>query len=526
MDLNGHLNLICYSGGTATTHSIYTASDLRNAAWTGVTVTLTQTTWSVKVNGGLTASVSGTTPTMTSAWTWFLLNGDLGTSGGSTLAAIQHGGNIAYSHWAIYPQVLPAWRQAAHYAAAITGFGLLPAPQGLALSQVANAAPSGGSGTSSYSFTPDGSLTGGGYSGYALSVVATAQAGSLTSGPSERAFITGLFLPDPPFGNLGYGVWIGWSSLSPQVALYTASTAGAETGAAVAAGSGDALSGGYGSGTAGSGVCQVSGGTGASPPSGPSALGDTVAQRWERILGYGLVTSPNRAIDSSASLPVQAALDIGGSAAGQNLQNLVDSDNGLAFIDNGNTMSYRSRPHLAADTPAWFIGMNVSAGQLPFEGDVTWSSDPQQVYTAITIQPYSPDGATLPVITPSNATAVNAAQEQYNPRPKPVTSYLQSQPKMQSQANWLFATFGGLTRRAAVITIKAAAHPASWVAIAGMNVGDIAQIYDAPFGQPATTGNYRVAQIARRISNGANGSPVEGTAVLVLTPLPPGGYWT
>ena len=129
------------------------------------------------------------------------------------------------------------------------------------------------------------------------------------------------------------------------------------------------------------------------------------------------------------------------------------------------------------------------------------------------------------MIEPANATAVNAAQEQYSPRSKSVTSYLQSQAEMQSSANWWFANFGGLTRRAAVITIKAASHPASWVAIAGMNPGDIAQIYDAPFGQPATTGNYRVAQIRRSISNGANGTPVEGTMVIMATPLP-SYYWT
>jgi hypothetical protein len=58
-----------------------------------------------------------------------------------------------------------------------------------------------------------------------------------------------------------------------------------------------------------------------------------------------------------------------------------------------------------------------------------------------------------------------------------------------------------------------------------MNVGDIAQIYDAPFSQPATTGNYRVAQIARSVSNGANGNAVEGKMVLVLTPVP-SYYWS
>jgi hypothetical protein len=44
-------------------------------------------------------------------------------------------------------------------------------------------------------------------------------------------------------------------------------------------------------------------------------------------------------------------------------------------------------------------------------------------------------------------------------------------------------------------------------------------------GQPATTGNYRVSQISRSVSFGANGSKVEARLVLVLDPLP-ASYWS
>lgn len=324
-------------------------------------------------------------------------------------------------------------------------------------------------------------------------------------------------------------MYASFTSLAPSVSLYTAASAVTETNAATVCGNSDTWTGGYGSGATGTGVCQVAGGTGASPPSAPSSLGDTVAQRIERILGYGLVTAPVRAIDSSASLLVQAALDTAGQQAGASIQNQADSDNGWLYIGNEGVLHYRSRPHLAADQAAgavWQIGMNTLAGMIPFDDTIEWSSDPQKIWDVITVAPYAPDGATLPLVVPSNATAVNAAQAQFGPRPKNVTSYLQDQSKVQAAANWWFATFGSLQRRASVVAVDAARHPAAWPMVLGMNISDIVQVYDAPLGQPATTGTYRVSQISRSISYGANGSQIEGKLVLVLDPLPPGGYWS
>lgn len=527
LDLSGHLILETFNGATGTNHTIYSASDLRSASWHHVMLTCTTSTWTVYVNGGLTAQVSGSGAGMTSAWTWLVINGDLGASGGSTLSAQVHGGNVAYSHAEVYPSVLPAWRVLGHYCAAITGFGLLPAPQTVAISTVNNSL--GGT-----SYVPDGSLFGGNYGGtgglsrstYTFSALAVAQAGSFTSGPSARATNAGFGQQHGGSNFFGDAVWVSWTALAPAVAVYTSASATGETNAATAAGSGDSFSAGYGGSATGAGVCQTAAGSGASPPAGPSSLGDTVAQRVERVLGYGQVTSPNRAIDSTASLLVQAALDVGGQQAGANCQNLVDSDNSLLSVDNQNTLCLRSRPHLAADTVAWFIGMNTIAGMIPFDDSIEWSSDPQRIWDAITVTPYSPDGATLASLTPAAAAAANAGQQQFGPRPKTITSYLQDGTKQQAQVNWSLANFGILQRRGSVIAVNAATHPTAWGMVAGMNVSDIVQIYDAPLGAPATTATFRVSQISRSMSNGANGTPVEAKMVLVCDPLPPGGYWS
>ena len=73
MDASGHLSLITYAGATPTTHTVYTASDLRSGSYFHACLLLTQTTWRVLVNGGATCDVSGTAAGMTSAWTWLLV---------------------------------------------------------------------------------------------------------------------------------------------------------------------------------------------------------------------------------------------------------------------------------------------------------------------------------------------------------------------------------------------------------------------------------------------------------------------
>ena len=45
---------------------------------------------------------------------------------------------MSLSHWAVFPYILPAWRILAHYTAAITGFGLLPAPVATQISPVSS----------------------------------------------------------------------------------------------------------------------------------------------------------------------------------------------------------------------------------------------------------------------------------------------------------------------------------------------------------------------------------------------------
>lgn len=523
MDLNGNLSLITYNGATPTSNSVYTSSDLRNAEFFHAVVELTATTWTVYINGGLTATVSGSATGMTSAWNWLILNGDLGASGGSTLSAIQHGGNAAYSHVAVYPGLLSQTRVLAHYVAAVTGFGLIPAPQTLQLSTVGVSPPT--------QFTPDGTafdgsygVSGGAKAPFSFSALAVAQAGSYTSGPSARVIIAAIGPGGSPA--IGDAVWVSWTSLSPSVAVYTSAAANAETNAATCCGSGDSFTAGFGGTATGRGRCQTAAGTGSSPPSGPTSLGDTVQQRIERILGYANATYPGRSIDP-ASLMVQAATDIGGQQASQNAENITLSDGGLLFINNLGNLVYWQRTHLAAQysSPAWVFTPGGTGSQYPYYRDINWLADPQRVWNAIAITPFSPEGATLALITPQSAAAVKASQQQYGAQPQQFTSYLQSTTEMQNQANWLFTEFGTIRIRIENLKTDASAYPAAWQLVLGANVGDIISAQNWQLGNVGPTGTFRISHIDRRIHFAGQDGEVEGI-IEITADFEPSTYWS
>jgi len=522
LDISGHLILETFAGSTGTTHSIYSSSDLRSSSFHSVKIALTTTTWTVYVDGGQTALVSGTAAGMTSAWTWLILGADCGTAGGSSLGSAVHMSNIALSHAEVYPGLLPAWRELSHYAAATTGFGTIPAPQSVAVSTVGNQLAGVG-------YVPDGSEFRGSYgssgsaaTAFGFSALVTAGIGSYSSGPSARSTIAAIG------GNTGGTIvgkasWVSWTSLAPQSVVYTAASANAETSAGTADGSGLAFTAGYGGSATAAGVCKTGGGAGASPPTGPDALGDTVANRLERILSYGGVTSPNRAIDATASALVQAALDVGGQQAGASIASIVSSDYGMLFVDSNGTTCYKSRPHLSSDTVVWNISSAGPDYGYPYSKDQNFGNDPQFVYNVIQVNQYSPDGASLPATTPANASAATASQSQYGPRPLSVgtTSYLQSTALIQSAVNWLLSTFGALERRVLTATVDAAGYPPAWPYVLSVQCGDLLQITDQPMqGGPLSVGTYRVSLISRKVAFGANGSKPTGAVTVTCDPVP------
>ncbi len=530
----GVLNFITYNGSTPTTHAIYSTADMRTSDWHHFAITMTASAWTVYVDGGQTAKVSGTGAGMTSAWTYLLAAGDTGTAGGTGTGSIAHSGNVSLAHLAVYSTQLPAYRITAHYWSAATAFGLLPAPQGVTATMINN--QTGGEGNT---WAPDGSVFQGTYTGVSSSTVATfsaivtANAGSYSSGPS--AWATSAIIGERIFA------WTGWTTgLAPLFTVYTAASHGSETGASTTVGAGDSYTAGYGASATGTGNCHVAGGSGASPPASPTSTGDTVGQRLERVIGYagaagigyGAVISPCRAIDP-APLLVQAATDVGGQQAGQNLTNVAQSDGGLLFIDNLGNLSYWQKSHLAAQysSPVWTITPNApptagaAANAIPYLSDIKWSADVQRIWNSITITPFSPEGASLPLIIPSSTATVIASQQQAGSQPLQITSYLQDQTEMASQANWLLTNFSTARIRVENLTVDATSNAALFAFLLGVNIGDVTSVQNWAIGNTGVTGTFRISNVRRDIRFAGEDGAVRAT-ITIQGDFEPSSYWT
>ena len=549
LDNSGHLNLITYNGGTGTSHSVWSASDLRNGTWTAVDITLTTTTWEVRLNGGVTAAVSGSATGMTSAWTYLILCGDFGTAGGTTPSSLEHGGNMSLSHWAVFPYILPAWRILSHYTAAVTGFGLLPAPVAGQASPVSSppvnvslATPAAGwqaTNDSSYQTTPDGQYYDGSYgdSGnrpalFGYSLVVTANAGTYSSGPSARAIISGLgqvigdgSSPVETFNTYGDALWLSWTGVAPLFTVYSSAAATAEKALETVIADGVPVTSGYGAGAA--------------PPAAATPLGDSAGQRIERLMRAGRTTSPQRSIDPSPPLVQAPGSSGGGTQTGTAVQAIQASDQGFLAVDNAGNLFYWMRSHLASQysSPVWVITPDApptpgaSATAIPYDREIRWvDSDPQRIYNTITVAPFSPSGAQLPELTPTDAAGVESSQATYGAQALAITSWLQDQTVMQSQANFLFTNYGAPQTRAENVRIDAAPYPAAWLLVAGISVGDVVSLTKWQIGDGGPVFTLRTTMINRKIRFGGmnDGNAGEGEVVasveLVLDAEPSSYY--
>lgn len=525
LDLSGNLNLITYNGSTPTSHSVYSTTDLRDANWRHFAVTLTQTTWAVFINGGLRAHASGTATGMTSAWTYLVVNGDMGsTHGGGATSSITHGANVEVSHVAVYPGQLPAWRLLSHYNAATTGFGVIPIPASATASSDNISVTSGG-------LTLDGQYnTAGTYASGSPStlfyypVQAIAIMGAHHSAPAPYTLGIAAGISGSPSGQMT----VACDGVSDEFAFYTLNnsfSSFALTQASVSCAGYDIYTSGFGASTVSIALAHIAAGSGAAVPAGPTALGDTVGQRIERLLGYGNATSPARCIDP-APLQLQAALDIGGQQAGNNIQNIVLSDGGMLFIDNLGNLNYWQRTHLASQysSPVWTIG--PTSPHIPYYPEIRWLADPHRIWNNIDVQPYSPSGVSLPISTPSNGAGVVTSQQRYGAQPYQINSYLQSTSEMQNQADWLFSNFGQPQRRAEKVRIDAAAYPLAWGLVLGVNVGDVVTIEDWQIGGGGAVNTFRVTEIERKLFFGNSNDETSVAEVILTCDYEPSSYWS
>ena len=516
-DLGNGVSLSLDSGGGlqftygGATTSVYDSIDLRNTTWFGVTVTMTGSAWTVYLNAGITAQVSGT-GSAGDGWGTFTA---AGTAAGAGI------GNASYSHLAVYSEALPAARVLAHFTAAYTAFGQLPAPQSADVTFEDTAgggayAPDGNFYRGSF-FTPVLSIRDIGNAAVAIYVNATA--GDAYSSVQPVETYTWNTTSDNGF------MWAtATSQAAPGYQWYVSGDAGQEQA--------------YGTSVAD--YLYVDGyGSGATPPASPSALGDTAGQRVERIAQAGGLTVPVRCIDPSPE-PVLAELDTGGQACGDGMSNIAQSDQAFLFVDNLGAICYWQRSHLASQPVRWVLGEGVTSGQNPYLIDAGFDTDPQQVKNDIEITQFNVNTqatagnqglstgsgeATGGLVYGPSADLypqVLASQELNGTCGYQLTSYLQNPVSIQAQADWIFTSFGTPVQRVTNLTVEAAgtADVIRWQFVLGANVGDVIQVTRANPGQPAFTILARITRIHRKIDFGAKTAQAQ-----VIADYYPPSYW-
>jgi hypothetical protein len=210
----------------------------------------------------------------------------------------------------------------------------------------------------------------------------------------------------------------------------------------------------------------------------------------------------------------------------------------MLFIDNTGNLTYWMRDHLASQysAPRWTLTPSAppTAGatvdKIPYYEEYRIVNDPQRIYNVITVQPFSPSGAQLPLLTPTDSTGVRTSQIQHGAQPLAITSWLQNQATMQSQANWLFLNFGSPQTRAELIRIDAGPYSSAWNLVASINVGDIVTFEEWQVGGGGDVLTLRVTEINRKIrfggqnNNNAGAGEVTASVELILDFEPPSYY--
>jgi hypothetical protein len=120
---------------------------------------------------------------------------------------------------------------------------------------------------------------------------------------------------------------------------------------------------------------------------------------------------------------------------------------------------------------------------------------------------------------------VVTSQQQYGSQPLQITSYLQDQAEMASQANWLLSNFGQAQIRVENLTIDAASYPAAFEFALGVNIGDIVSVQNWAIGNTGITGTFRVSNIHRALRFAGEDGQVRATVTLQLD-YEPSSWWT
>lgn len=191
---------------------------------------------------------------------------------------------------------------------------------------------------------------------------------------------------------------------------------------------------------------------------GQGLVGENSGARITRYLGYGKYGGATMVDTGLSTMGVSALAD------GTNLlaacQAVTTTENGNLVIDGAGTLTFTSRTRRYLNTsPQWLFGEM----ELPYQGDISFDYDPQQVYNDIKV---------------NNAGGISASavdlpsQISYGPRSLSRDVNVQSNNEASDTANWTLSTHKDPRQRIASITIEPSSNSALWPVALGAQIGD------------------------------------------------------
>ena len=228
-------------------------------------------------------------------------------------------------------------------------------------------------------------------------------------------------------------------------------------------------------------------------------------RRIQRFMATSLASTP-RALDRSAT---NGSADATTAVLAERAADVADQDAGLLFGDGAGYLRFRSQSRSFQQSVRWTLGDDTAAGEIPFQPAASPGMGPAYLFNQVEIdnvgeETWNRAGLGVSRTYPEVAhTAVDVESGQrYGWRPMQRATRLWDPASAFGLAEWLLAQYKTPRDRFETVTIDAAAYPAAWPLVLGVEVGDLVDVVRRPVGQAAVRVSCRVMSVRHDIQYG------------------------
>ncbi|MDH6123857.1 MULTISPECIES: hypothetical protein [unclassified Kitasatospora] len=209
------------------------------------------------------------------------------------------------------------------------------------------------------------------------------------------------------------------------------------------------------------------------------AQGDSTDQRYARILRWAGYTGASD-IGTGQTTSMGPA-SVAGQDALSALASVVETENGLHYINSAGTIVFRGRGTRYNNTsPVYTFGENTGAGEWPYD-EVELDFDSTHLANQVTVtQPANSTQANGQNFTAADTTS----QNDYFPRTMSRTVNSTSDAECQDAANYFLSRYKNPLTRVQSIKLHPSANPALWPVCLSLELNMRVRIMRRPFGAP------------------------------------------